>query len=343
MYFHLRMLAAIILMSVASINAFAQNPRYYFYYDNEPADGVTPMERYHTVTPSGNVTLNAFNFYSYASEKPGLEDIPTNFVGVNFSVSLDYLTPAMDEMPYEITWPEPGLGIFKGMLPKGYYRNIRWNFKWVADGKPVTRTYHSEARFVTPNVARIPVYVYAGALNNPLYNQESVLIDMMEIRLRFKDMGHKVSSLLMGLRENMENNYGCPGLVDFRFYGYVEGVDGTMDFGADAAKLPPGLTVVPTISRCGQHVGSRILGCASIHGDKIAIAEDVLISGQYASDKVILHEYGHAVGLDHQDDPSGLVMSSTYGLLNEGILKKECIGFGRQKQFVSPEPWKTNL
>lgn len=339
----LRCVSAIALALTVS-TAFAQLLPYE-YYEGEPPGGVTSLEKHTIVTPDGKVILNAFDFYNYGlmTLSDHLSDVPANFSQVMFSLSFDYMSPAGDEMPYDILWPMSGLGIYSDTLPLGYYRNTVWRFQWQNGTQNESRIVYSDADLIIPTLSKIPVYVYAGALNKSFLELDNRILDMLILRTKFLEFGEEVSSLLTNKRPDLENNYGCAGWVDFRFYGYVEGFDEPFET-ADLARLPPGLTIVPSIKSCsGEASNNMIMGCSTVGGDRIAVAEAAFREVGYPSDIIVLHEVGHLTGMGHDDSQERLVMNSLGHGDDVGILKSHCSKMALQKQLVFPEPWRKRL
>src|SRR5690606_2032332 len=140
---------------------------------------------------------------------------------------------------------------FAGDLPKGYYRKMEFGFKWTdANGNAQQAPFRSTgdfdmARIVVPNVQKIPVYGFAEWMNLWSHDPSSVLTNTVRMRNKFRDLDYPVSRLATNVNNQYQDNFGCAGWFQFRFYGFVDGFADGIDDPGDFARLPPGITVVP--------------------------------------------------------------------------------------------------
>lgn len=341
----LKALGSLVLLFSWSTTTSAS--QYYFYYHDDPPEGATPLQRNNVVTPSGKVILNAFDYYTYGLETlPGhIGAVPMDFSSVEFRLSYSYESPAGDGFLDEIKWPMAGLGIYQTTFPKGYYRNWVWTFDWqTAAGAKDFRTVTSPAKLIIPNITKIPVYVYSESLNSGVlrYDDDPTL-DMMSLRKLFLDLEETLSMLVTNLRGNYKDNHGCSGWYQFRFMGYVDGFGSGLQTSDDLRRTPPGITIVPTIQRCGNHSGDNIGGCAYVNGNQIAISEYVLRAPGIDKEVVILHEIGHSKGLDHYLDSPDFVMSDRAHSSSVGIVRADCPKFSAPKMYAPQDPWEKNI
>ncbi len=317
------------------------------YSGDPPTSHVMP--NYSLVPLNGNVLLDGADFYERVMKDfpASGSRLPTDQSKVRFWLNYKYIATSGDTYTYEVPMPASGYGTFAGSLPKGYYRKMNFGFRWAdANGAGQELAFRSTddftmARIVVPNVQKIPVYAYAEWMNEGYIDPFPMLSDTVRMRNKFRNLDYPISRLATNLNNEFKNNFGCAGWFQFRFYGFVSGFERGIRDDGDMARLPPGITVVPSITYCNGSRPERVSGCATHNGTRIAIDAAVFNLGVYTLQEAIvtLHEIAHTKGLDHTEAADNLLSEVTSNT-SVAIREDQCPAISVAKRFVTPDPWE---
>lgn len=325
------------ITALITTSEFAQS---YIIYTGDPPEGGTLLARHSVVLFNGKISLTGLDFYDRTREAfpDKVSRIPTDFSQVSLTLDSTYIASSGDQKASSMVVPLGGL--YNDTLAKGYYRNMQWTYSWpAANGESSLPPVISSGKIVVPDVHKIPVYVYTGALNEPLFSVENKDLDMIRLRTLFLGLEHTVSSLATNIDDEYRNNFGCSGWYQFRFSGFVNGLDDGITKDGQLSQLMPGITLVPYITYCGGPAPDGVQGCATLGGTKIAIPLDVFISSKYNKEIITLHEIGHTKGLDHDTSGEGNLMTRQTNQQTVAIRNDQCPAFSVGKNYVTPEPW----
>lgn len=332
--------------SLISLSAISQDS--FIVHDGPPEEG-WGLEKYTYISMDGKVTIDPLGQYldqttASPEDAVGMPDTSVTTMSLRF----DYDAPSGDSSLFELVLPVDSPATHREDIPKGYYRNMRMSFFWDESIAPPNNTvWYSSAKLIVPNVHKIPVYMHADLLNEPFYagSETYRFFDFIRLRNLFRnDLELEVGRIATNANREFENNYGCSGWYQFRFFGYIDpAFDGAnITENGQLNQLPPGITIVDRITQCGSKVDEidGFPGCATENGTRIALEARVFNDGNFPQDVITLHEIGHTKGLDHEQMEEDNIMHESAQDDNVEIRKDQCPNFSVGKEYVSPELWQ---
>lgn len=309
---------------------------------------LTELTRGGVIAMNGKVEYNIIDFFAqnYETKPESFSDYPEGVTGMAFSFTMNESFPSGDvfkNMPHNP--PEFGQQLWTEEFGTGSYSNLRWVYTDL-EGKNRNNTTwftYEKHKLIVPYRVQIPVYIDMSVINNEDFTNNTNIHDALErITKTMDSWSFKVSNLATNADGQHDESIGCATWLTFKLHGFVDKWGNGLDDKNDMKQLPDGITIVPTITQCGNHVapiGKGIAGCATLGKRKIAISSEIINDDSIPS--ILLHEYGHSTGLDHLDEENNVMYRKTSSdFTNVNITQEQCKGIGKNKTFADYQLWR---
>lgn len=334
---------------------------FYSYYGNydDPSNGfeepVNVLNNFY-VTYDGFLDIKGLDIYEHLKENYPAEYMEAPVQNDLNSMVVGYVMEfiGIDNIPQTLRGniPLPDGVLSLPFLSAGRYKDITVQLEHTGPEK-ITQGYTFSAftSLVRPSVHKIPVYFDISLLNEKRLGKEDWDEELFYQADMQRELTKQVSYLNLGINNPKDKRHDkCFTMYEFVFFGYINASDDGVLREGDLQKLPPGITIVPSIAFCAGE-GDNIAGCAIKSGNKIAVHDDYLPHfyidpyDEYQLTNTVLHEIGHTQGLGHFDpDEVENLMAEKGNEKAAYITREQCMALAKSRSrnngYLGYTPWE---